>query len=165
MKFFVANATHQIQSVNYRLSVDPKAGFSTQNIDIGRQQMIGHPNLDKEQIERIFNQLALYGLRMARDLDWDRDTKVPLIGSIDEPVPFELIMKAVEFNDGVMNKQGKKLREEAAIATSHGMRNYSPQAADNVALSVEEEKPGTMDHGGKQGIAEGYRMDREFGRS
>jgi hypothetical protein len=36
-----------------------------------------------------------------------------------------------------------------------------PQAADNVSLSVEEEKQGTMDHGGDEPLAEGFRMTRE----
>jgi hypothetical protein len=161
MKLYVANCTHQIQTLNYRLNDTKGRGFITQSLDIGRQIQIAG-ELDEEQIKRVLKNLYTYGLHSIEDL---KGTKhyVPLLYCIDKPVPSGLMGEVIEYNRGLLREFGTKLRREAAIATSHGMREYSPNAADNLSMSVEEEKTGTMDHGGDAPLAEGFRMSRDFG--
>jgi hypothetical protein len=81
---------------------------------------------------------------------------VPLLWSVDKPVPHEMHMRVVEWNRSVLQARGKKLREEAAIASSNSIRNGRPElgipgfpnSADSLWMSVQEEKPGTMERSG-----------------
>jgi hypothetical protein len=161
MKLYVANCTAQAQSLNFRMVEGRGRGFSTQNIAMGQQvQLAGDLNLP--QIDYIVGQLGIYGMRRVEELDGIRHY-VPLVYSIDKHVPAKLMEQIIQFNRGLLKERGSMLRREAAIATSHGMRALGlPQAADNVSLSIEEEKGGTMDHGGDEPLAEGFRMTREI---
>ena len=161
MKLFFANCTNQIREINFRMVEEEGRGFSTQPIPMARQEMIANEDLSKPQIDYIINQQRRYGAVGVEDLDRVRKYYVPLIYSVDKPVPHDIWQAQMERNKGVKREEGSKLRKDAALATSHGMREYSPQAADNLSISVEEEKTGTMDHGGDQPLAEGYRMTRE----
>lgn len=159
MKLFIANCTHQIQTVNYRLIEGKGRGFQTQHIGLGRQEQIAG-ELNKPQIDGLIGQLRVFGLHEIEDLPGVKHF-VPIVCSVDKAVPAALMQELISHNTALLKQFGTKLRREAAIATSHGMREFSPMAADTVALSVEEEKPGTMDHGGEGPMAEGFRMNRE----
>jgi hypothetical protein len=162
MRIYVANCTSQLQALNFRLIEDPRRGHSTQNIGMARQEIIAG-DLTRPQIDYFIEQQRIYGLHAVEDLDraFARKVYVPLVYSVDKPVSHAVWQEVIEKNKILMKEMGSKLRREAAIATSHGMRDFSPQAADTVSLSVEEEKTGTMDHGGDQPLAEGYRMTTE----
>ena len=160
MKLYIANCTHQTQQLNYRVVEAPGRGYSTQNIAMGRQEQIAS-DMNMEQVNYVVKQLEHYGLRSVAQTDGSREY-VPLIFSIDRPVPAKLMQEMLAFNSTVLKERGNKLRRDAAIATSHGMREFSPAAAETVSMSVEEEKQGTMDHGGEQPLAEGFRMSREI---
>lgn len=160
MKLYVANCTHQIQTVNYRLVEAKGRGFSTQHIDVGRQIQIAL-DLNRPQIDFVIEQLAIYGLHSVEDARENTTRYVPLIYSIDKFVQPKVMEEVIDRNRILLREMGSKLRREAAIATSHGMRQYTPNAADHLQMSVEEEKPGTMDHNGDPAMAEGYRMSRD----
>lgn len=160
MKLYVANCSTQMQTLNYRTSKDPKRGFATQNIGMARQEQIAS-DMDEETIKYVVEQQSIYGMIHVDDVERYRQFHVPLVYSIDKPVPNNVWQSVMERNKIVKRDEGAKLRRDAAIASSHGMREFSPNAADSLSVSVEEEKTGTMDHGGDQPLAEGYRMTRE----
>jgi hypothetical protein len=170
MKLYFANCTDQDQVVNIR---QPKPGLSpegfpqfrknffTQTIQVGRQVIIAAQELGKSDIDAIIEQQGVYGVRSCKDFEHARERGliVPMVYNIDEPVPHEMHMRIVKWNRAQLQDRGKKLREDAAIATSVSMRERSPQAADNVWMSVQEEKPGTMEYDG-DAINDGVRMER-----
>lgn len=161
MKLYAANCTHQVQTVNYRLIEGVKGrGYNTQTIGAGRQVQIAG-DLNTPQIEAVVRQQTQYGWAGIPDLR--PDLFVPIVWSVDKPVPEAVMRDQIAVNSRILKAAGEKLRREAAIATSHGMREFSPNAADTLAVSVEEEKTGTMDHGGDGPMAEGYRMNRDIG--
>jgi hypothetical protein len=157
MKFYLANCTSQVQTFNYRLP-ERLGGHAVQHIDVGRQARIAG-ELNQLQIDSLIAQCETYGSRKASDAaHYAAEGMVPMLYSIDKPVAHDTMLRIIELNARILHERGATIRKEAAIAASHGMRNFSPNAADNVALSVEEEKAGTMDRGGQQGLAEGFRM-------
>jgi hypothetical protein len=157
MKLYIANCTDQMQVVNVRPPKSKKV--FTQTIDIGRQVIFAAQELDGEAITLVTEFLAIYGARSYADFEHAREQglTIPLLWSTDQPVPHETHMRVVKWNRGVLFGRGKKLREEAAIATSVGMRNMAPNAADTLWMSVQEEKPGTMPD--SDTLNEGVRMD------
>jgi hypothetical protein len=157
MRLYVANCTHQRQTVTYRL-LESKGGHALQTVEVGAQMRLS-PDLNRPQIDYIVEHLLNFGARWADDAEAIRSEHVvPLLLKVDGFVKHDQMMKQIEANDRILRTQGALRRKEAAIATSHGMREMTPNAASNVALSVEEEKPGSMDHGGDKPLAEGYRM-------
>ena len=158
MKLYVANCTHQNRLFTFRL-IEQGKGYSSQPIPMGRQEQIGG-DLNRPQLDSIVDQHKHYGMRHVEDLA-GITYPVPLIYSVDKPVSAKVMEEVVNHNRDLLRKQGSMLRRDAAIATSHGMREYSPQAAETMSMSIEEEKTGTMDHGGDQPLSEGFRISRE----
>jgi hypothetical protein len=159
MKLYIANCTHQTRILNHRLVEGKARGFSTQTIVMGRQEMIAG-EMNRHQIDYIISQHRPYGLLGVEEIDGVTH-EVPMVFSIDKPVSAKLMQQLITHNSLRLKEIGSRLRRDAAIATSHGMREFSPAAAETVSLSVEEEKAGTMDHGGDQPLAEGFRMTRD----
>lgn len=168
MKLYIANCTNQLQTVNFRLIEGDDRDYderrrgrahSTQNIGLARQEQLAG-ELNRPQVDSLIEQLRTYGMHAVEDLDraYARKVYVPLLYSVDKPVSHDVWHEAITKNRQLQKEQGTRFRREAAIATSHGMRNFSPNAADNVAVSVEEEKTGTMYRGDDQPLAEGWRM-------
>lgn len=160
MKLYAANCTHQIQDINFKMLDARPRSFATQSIDVGRQiQVAGEMN--RPQIDYIIDQQTPYGWHAIADLEENR--YVPIVYSVDKPVPASIMEQVIATNRRLLKDLGSRLRREAAIATSHGIRAYSPNAADNLSMSVEEEKQGTMDHGGDAPLAEGFKMTADLG--
>jgi hypothetical protein len=150
MKMFVANCTQQHQDFLYRVpeSTSPRLA----RIDIGAQvQLSGE--LTQQQIDSIIAQHAKYGLVRADEVDRTR----PFIGlcyTIDRPVNINAMKAAVEHNRGVLDARGKKIREEAAIATQNQMAQNDPGLKAIEATIVEDRKDG-----GTPEVNETYRVD------
>jgi hypothetical protein len=144
MRLYIANCTDQVQWINYR--IPEKKNFQSQGIDIGRQAAVG-ADLNIIELEAVIKHLAIYGVRPYKDFEHAREKELlyPLLWNTDNPVPFETMMSAYKWNNDLLGARGKKMREEAAIATSVGMRNMTPNAANNMWMSVQEDKPGTME--------------------
>jgi hypothetical protein len=158
MKLYLANCTDQVQIVNVRPPENKKKVF-TQTIDIARQVIFAAQEIDAAAITFVTEFLAIYGARSCADFEHAREEgmTIPLMWNTDQPVPHEMHMRVIKWNRGVLFGRGKKLREEAAIATSVGMRNMAPNAADTLWMSVQEDKPGTMPD--SDTLNEGVRMD------
>jgi hypothetical protein len=172
MKLYIANCTNQLQTINFRVIEGDdrdedyngrrRRSHSTQNIGMARQEQLAG-DLNRPQIDSLIKHLRAYGMHAVEDLAraYARKVYVPMLYSVDKPVSHDVWHEAMEKNKQLQKEQGTRFRREAAIATSHGMRDFSPNAADNVAVSVEEEKTGTMYHGDDQPLAEGWRMVRD----
>ena len=161
MKLHFANCTDQVQVVNVRLP--EKKNFFVQTIDVGRQVIIAATQMSRPDIDMIVEQQGIYGVRAGDDFTLARESQlyVPILYSVDTPVPFEVQMRAVKHNRGVLQSRGKRLREEAAIATSINMRERSPNAADTLSMSVQEDRPGTVERESPAPLNEGVRMGFE----
>lgn len=161
MKLYAANCTHQNHTVSFRLvEGKPGRGFAVQHIAAGRQVQIAG-DLNRPQVDYVVEQQRPYGWFAIDELQ--PNIYVPIVWSVDKSVSERVMRDVIETNSMLLKALGSRLRREAAIATSHGMRAISPQAAETLSLSVEEEKQGTMDHGGDQPLAEGFRMTRDLG--
>lgn len=146
MKLYVANCSQQSQVINYRIIEFPRA--MSQPCEIGQQIMIGRADLSLPQIENVIAQLRIYGLHTVEEVMTLRDPTitVPFVANIDKPVSTDMIQKVMHHNRGVLRLRGKKLREEAAIATSMKMSEMTPGAAQTLEMTIQEEKTGSLAH-------------------
>jgi hypothetical protein len=156
MKLYVGNCSQQAQVVNYRIIEFPRA--MSQPCDMGQQIMIARADLSLPQIEDFIKQMRIYGLLTVEEISALRDTNItiPFIAAIDKPIPAATIEKVMYHNRGVLQLRGKKLREEAAMATSLKMSEMTPGAAQTLEMTIQEEKSGSLAH--DDAVNEGLRI-------
>jgi hypothetical protein len=165
MQLFIANGTQQTQRVTYRLP-ERKGGPQFVDIEMGAQEVVPGAT-SRYDIDAVIEQQGHYGMISVEHFENMREKAIaPLIYSVDKPVPFESIMRLVDYNNGRLAFRGMKMREEAALATSAAMRNphgmiRTPNAADNLRVSVQQENSVN----GEKQIAEGVRIDPELARA
>jgi len=162
MKLYIANCTNQMRVVNTR--PPEHRNVWSQPIDVGQQALYISANLNRLQIDAIIEQQGVYGLRSCNDFEHAREKGAlyEMLYNIDEPVPYKMHLAACEWNEAVLRARGKRLREEAAIATSRAMGGPNigtPNAANQLQMSVQEETPAT-DH---EPVNEGVRIDPQYG--
>ena len=160
MKLYIANCSQQSQVINYRIIEFPRA--MTQPCDIGQQIMVGSRDLSLPQIEGVIRDMRIYGLMTVEEVSALRNTSqtIPFVASVDKPVTTDTIQKVMLHNRGVLRLRGKKLREEAAIATSMKMSEMTPGAAQTLEMSIQEEKTGSLAHDDEI-ISEGVRISTD----
>lgn len=159
MKLYIANCTRQLSILNYRIPEVPNPVSSP--VEVGRQfSASGTRELNSPQIDSIIAQLTIYGMRSVKDEI--RDEMIPYIYSIDEPVRPEEIRRVMEHNSGQLTQRGRRLREDAALATKANMDKLA--SADEIAqppstleLSVQQEKP----IGDEPQMSEGVRIRQD----
>lgn len=156
MKLYIANCSQQSRVINYRIIEFPRA--MTQPCEIGQQIMVGRADLSLPQIEGVVKDMRQYGLLLVEEINALRNTDItiPFVASVDKPVTADMIQKVMWHNRGVLRLRGKKLREEAAIATSVKMGEMTPGAAQTLEMSIQEEKSGSLAH--DDAVSEGYRI-------
>lgn len=164
MKLYVANLTQQKQDFTYRLPEAP--ANRSQIIEPGMQIQISG-DLDTKAVDSIIKQHAIYGMVAAKDVR-DIRTFSGLCYSLGDPVASVVIMLGLTRNNDVLKVQGKKLREEAAIATNQYIEDMVAQNARNgvssqmtkLEMTVQEDVIDSnveLDH---EPVAEGVRVTR-----
>lgn len=164
MDLYVANLTQQNQDFTYRLPEAP--ANRSQLIQPGTQIRISG-DLDTQAIDAIIKQHAIYGLV---DVAKVRDIRAfsGLCYSIGKAVPATAIMLGLERNNAALQERGKKMREEAAIATNQFIEDAVQQNARNglnaqmaqLEMSVQEDVPDANAEPDHEVVAEGVRVTR-----
>lgn len=148
MKMFIANLTHQAVDFGYRLPED--GGLRRQRIEVGSQIRLSG-ELSPTDVDAIVRQYTKYGMIDVAEVDRTKGF-AGLCYSIDKPITVEKLRRGVVHNDAVLNEEGRKSREAAAVATSARIESSLPQEEgapklQSLEVTVEEEKPGDIgDH-------------------
>lgn len=177
MRLYIANCTHQRQTVFWRADVNgagvyderrAKAGLRSVNIAPGQQTALPEMEI-KEQIQSVMDQLAKVGgvgveeipNRMGR-------YRIAYVLSTDKPVPKAKIVAANDHNKGIAINAGRKQRQAAAIAVNHAIDHTVREAAQttvrNMTVEIEQEARPLAeedDTPGKKRLAEGFEIVKE----
>lgn len=155
-KLYVGNISAQNQVLNFRLPDSPKV--IAQFIAIGRQETIGGKNkeLSDPEVDAFIAQMSAYGLRRAEDLNKFGEDVVPYIYSINAPIKYDTLIKAIEHNRETLKEAGHTRRKNAALGINAALSNNLP--LNELEMSVEEETSGSFASETPKPIAEGYRV-------
>ena len=124
---YIANPTKQIQVVCYRLDYNRKGELEEnrrfqpakqQDIQPGRQALLGSNDFHMSQVEDIVTQLEPYGLVAAKETNRLPAKKINYIFNVDQPVPAEVMRKVQAHNTGVAIQEGQERRAKAAVASN-----------------------------------------------
>lgn len=160
-KMYVANCTQQIQIFMYRLP-ELNRPF-TQEIPIGGQVQVAGlagGELSTLDVEAIVRQYSKYGLVEVSEID----RRKPFVGvcySLDRPVTVSAIQKALEHNIGILDAQGREIRQLAAVGVNQRIEQEMPGLRGLEVQAIELDNPKT----GKTGeFADAIRVDPEAPR-
>jgi hypothetical protein len=157
MKMFIANGTHQNIDFQYRLK--KYKTYRTQLIPIGGQIGLSG-ELEKEEIDKIALDHAIYGMVHYKELSNYKGFHVPYVYSVDVPVPSEAIAELIVQNREYNDELGKRLRKEAAIAVNATIESATTDHLANFEMTIEERKSNVRD----PTISEGIRVTRDAER-
>lgn len=160
MIFYLANTSRHDQGFNFRLPENARA--MQQPIRIGQQVMLGHRNLGKPDVDYLVEQVSTYGGVRVGDYEKTTGQVVTFIYDVDKEIPRKEIERVMRHNSGQLTLAGKKMREEAAVATSQVIENMTPGEVNEVELTIQEE---TAPAPGEKQIAEGIIVRDEARRS
>ena len=144
MNMFIANCTLQTRIVNFRL---PEVIRNIQQTIMPLSQVrAGKNNLSQPDIDYIVEQLMPYGLCSVNQLRERADSaqQIPIVYSIDAPVPVKVIMDVQKHNKGTLRNLGEKTRREAAIASAGYLEREAPGTLRVQDVSVQEESGGDL---------------------
>jgi hypothetical protein len=171
MRFYVANVTKQNHIFVYR--VPERSQAITQLIPIGAQICLApngsNTDLTPEEIDAVLKQHGRYGMRDASNLgaSIDPDHKdAPFSGivySIGKAVSPEKLEKASIRHEQGLDKLGKQIRQEAALAAQHSFEKKilgGDQMPNPFDVSVEEVVPSNGLDEKLTHISEGVRINR-----
>src|SRR5262245_25451386 len=157
-RLYVANCTSQDLNLTYRM-IESKRPH-VQPIMAGQQIIVGGADVSLPQAEHLLEQLTRFGMRLVQELSsLLPNVDVPMVGSLDKPITSDIITDVVAHNGRAAFQRGKKFREEAAIAASTNIARTTPDAADTLKVSVQEETPGNAGDG-QPPVNEGYHITR-----
>lgn len=168
MRLYIGNATKQHQIFSYR--VPERLQLCTQNIMAGSQVCIApngsNTDLTTPEIDAILAQYSIYGIRDANDLDQNKDDRPfsGLVYSIGKPVTPERLRKAIARFEGQLDKLGKRIRTEAAVAAhSHieGAIMGGEEMKAPMDVSIEEVEPSRGLDENLTHVSEGVRITRK----
>lgn len=172
-RLFVANCTRQRQLLFYRLdfaddSPQRRAGQRIpppkfQPVEAGRQQNVGG-DLHMSQITEIVDQLNHYGMIGTVDLGQLKTRRfVPLIFSIDKPVPQKAIEAVVAHNNGAKSIEGHDRRQKAAVASNLALVDKIAEQPPLYEVEVEQLTEDSAADASR--IHEGFRVGAASGPS
>lgn len=157
MKMFIANCTQQAQDFVYR--VPESTAPRMQRIEIGSYIQISG-DLNQPQITAIVRQKAPYGLVAAEDIDREKDF-IGLFFTVDRHPSLTKMQEVISHNVGVMTERGRKLRQEAAVATSAAIESELPPGSlKQLEMTVVEDRRGNGPNATDPEFAEGVIVDR-----
>jgi hypothetical protein len=140
-KLYIANATQQLQQFSYWVPEGKRAVL--QEIPVGGQLLIGGRDLPKPAIDAILEHHRTYGLVTVSEALKSGGSFDGMAYSIDRPVSYDRLLDLVEKYRSVLNQRGRKLRQDAAIATNEFINQQMqqqqiPGRLDALEMSVEE---------------------------
>ena len=159
MKLWLANCTQQDFQVQAR--IPERASVTIQDCPQGSQILFGGSDLNQKQIDAVLKQLALYGAIRADEISGSLKGKITLLAQIGNPVTPDQRLMVYKHNHGVLQHEGAKTREAAAVGINKGMANRA-RMSDMVPqtfteTSIIEEKSGTIQDDAN--VNEGLRVD------
>jgi len=133
-KLFIGNPSKQHHQFIYRLVDTRNFQQIERPIRFGAQvQLVG--DLSTPQIDGIILQHAPYGMIPVDEIERTRGF-IPLIYSIDKPIPQAKLLRAMNQNQGVLVERGKQSRQEAAVANSVALeRNLEESPGSGITLN------------------------------
>jgi len=160
MDMFIANATKQLFSIQYRLPEKPRVMIH--DIPIGTQIKIPG-DLSTPEVEAIVTQLTTYGMISVDDVSRAK-AECPLVYSIGRPVTAAKMGELARRNIAAKDDLGQVIRQQAAVALSDqaekDLKSAMPRSTlKAVDISVVEVEPA----GGYRTanpFGEGFRIDR-----
>lgn len=160
-RLYIGNPTRQIIEFSFRVPDTENFPLQTQRIGIGGQIEVSG-NLNMPQIDGIIHQHQAYGITPVAEVDRMRKY-IPLLYSVDAPIPAAKLARALEHNQAILAMRGKELRTQAAVAEAVHLESTLresgvPGALRTLESSVMEEAPQINDGM----FAEGTRVSRLF---
>lgn len=160
-KLYIANATQQIHQFNYWLPGMPR--HFTQEIQIGSQIQVAGRDLTQEAVDQVLAAHRKYGLISVSEALSGKSRFYGLCYAIDKPVRLDVLHELVNRYRGILVDQGRRLREEAAVATDayindQMLQNQVPGRLDRLEMSVEEVSRDQRDESPE--VSEGVRVTR-----
>ncbi len=136
---YVANATKQTHEFIYRLPEKTEA--HRQSIQPGSQIRIPL-ELSQPDLDAVIAQHERYGMIHISQVDKTKPF-AGLVYSLDRPVHETKMQELIQHNEDVLVQRGRKIREEAAIATNQRMERdifeaRMPDQLREVEIGVEE---------------------------
>jgi hypothetical protein len=156
-KLFIGNATKQLMKFSYR--TPESGGVRVQDIPIGGQvQLTG--DLTTSEIDCIIDQHRKYGLISISEIDRSKAFS-GLCYSIDRPISFANLQRAIAKNMDVLKDRGREIRKEAALVVNNGLEAELEETGlgglAKLEMSVvEEDNPAHPSQGER--FAEGLRV-------
>lgn len=152
MRLYIANPTHQNQTVFWRADVNEsgvyderraKAGIRSVNIRPGQQVPL--PEFThKSQVQSVMDQLAKVGGVGVEELSRLPRVRIAYVMSIDKPVPKKAIDDVNGHNRGLAISTGQRNRKAAAIAVNdvvdRMVREASNGQVHNMTVEIEQER-------------------------
>lgn len=160
-KLYVANATQQVVQFNYWLPETPR--HITQEVPIGGQIQVAGRDLPREVVDSIIDQHRRYGI--CTPAEAQRDPRFAgVVYSLDRPVSYSLLLDLISRRNLVLVNEGRRMREEAAIATDQAIvdtmtQHQMPGRLQELDLSVEEVSRDPRDESPE--ISEGVRVSHK----
>ena len=160
-KLYVANVKQQIEQFTYWVPGSPR--YFTQEIPIGGQILVAGKDLPQGVVDGIVAQHRVYGILPASEALTGRVQYSGVCYSIDRPVRYDHLLQLVNGYRTILVDRGRKLREEAAIATDDYINQQLfsqqvPGRLENLEMSVEEVSRDQRDETPE--VSEGVRVSR-----
>ncbi len=172
MRLYIANCTHQRQTVFYRTEVngsgvydERRARAGIRQVTIMPRQQVSLPDFEHiKQGQNIMDQLARVGGVGVEEVSNRLPRKrLAYVMSLDKPVPKDKLLACFNHNRSLALAAGRKQREAAAIAANEAVdrmvREATQDSVRNVTVEFEENPRhliGDEDTPVKKRIAEGF---------
>jgi hypothetical protein len=171
MKLYIANPTHQPQTVFWRSEINESGTYDERrarnglrSVDIGPRKQVALPDfVDIKQVQAVMDRLAKVGGVGTEELNRLPRARLAYIMSVDRRVTDAEIQKVSAHNRGVAMTGGTVRRKAAALAANAAVERMLEQTADaNVRnMTVEfEQQPDQLasedNLPSKERIAEGF---------
>lgn len=176
MKLYIANPTHQPQTVFWRADFNEsgvyderRARAGLRSVDIGPRKQTMLPDfIHMNQVQSVMSQLEKVGGVGTEELNrLARGKRLAYILSIDRRVTDAEMQKVSAHNRGLALTNGQQRRKAAALAANSAIETLMEQTAEanvrNVTVEIEQERDQLASEDNlptKERIAEGYDVVR-----
>jgi hypothetical protein len=163
-RLFIANVTKQNFMFTYRFP--ERSQPCTQRIDAGGQICVApngsNTDLAQQEIDYILQQYEKYGIQEADKIDHSKGPFNGICYSIGKQISVEKLRKAVIKNEQALDRLGREMRQEAAVAAHNELETkfLGEQTKKSVDISVEEVIPSQGLNEELTHISEGVRVTR-----
>jgi hypothetical protein len=171
---YIANPTKQVQIICYRLDYNKKGEDEVmrrfqpakqQDIQPGRQAMIGSRDFHLTQVQDIVDQLEPYGIIAAKEVGRLPRKKINYVFNVDSPVPADVMRAIQNHNNGVQIEEGRDRRAKSAVASNDLVQQTVQQQFMEQGIPAEPSDSTTVafeqleqSEAGEKTIAEGFEI-------